>query len=202
MTNIVFVDIDGPLLPGKMHMFKENRTREKFATPMFDPWAVRCFNVWTKYADAKAVLSTNWVWHWEVDQLIRVMEENGLELNWHEQPVTPKRFSSGTRFHEILNWLEDNTDIEDDRFIAVDDDTSCAHIRNIIDEGHRDIYVAGDWIAVDYANGISMQNFEDGCKHLGIDIDDVKEGEFGIKKLTDEEKEQRQKDLEILSWCI
>jgi hypothetical protein len=201
MTNIVFVDIDGPLLPGKMHMFKENRSREKFATPMFDPWAIRCFNVWTKYADAKAVLSTNWVHSWEVDKLMDIMAQNGLELNWHEQPVTPKRFSS-SRHTEILDWLEDNTDVEGDRFIAVDDDTTCNHIRPIIDEMHRNIHILGDWIEVDFMNGISWKNFEDGCKHLGIDMEDIKEGEFGIKKLTAEEKEQRQKDLELLARCM
>lgn len=200
--NVIFVDIDGPLLPGKMHMFKENDTRGKpLATPTFDQWAVRCFNVWTKYANAKAVLSTNWVHHWEVDRLMEAFAENGLELDWHEHPVTPKRFTS-YRHTEILDWLEEYTDVEGDRFIAVDDDTTCQEIRPIIDSEHRDIHIIGDWVAVDYMNGISWKNFQDGCEHLGIDMEDVKEGEFGIKKLTEEEKEEQRKALEALSYCI
>lgn len=200
--NVIFVDIDGPLLPGKMHMFQENDTRGKpKATPFFDPWAVRCFNVWTKYANAKAVLSTNWTHSWEVDELVKAMEENGLELDWHDEIVTPRRFSPH-RAREILEWLEDNTDVEGDSFIAVDDDTTCSIIREVIDEGHRDILVTGDWIPVSFMDGISWQNFEDGCKHLGIDMDDIKEGEFGIKKLTEEEKAQRQKELELLINCM
>lgn len=200
--NVIFVDIDGPLLPGKMHMFKENRKKgEPFATPMFDPWAIRCFNVWTQYADAKAVLSTNWTHSWEVQKIKDVMAANGLMLDWHDEVLTPRRFSDH-RAREILEWLEDNTDVEGDRFIAVDDDTTCSILREVIDEGHRDIHILGDWIEVDYMNGLSWQNFEDGCKHLGIDMDDIKEGEFGIKKLTEEEKAQRQRDLDMLVNCM
>lgn len=204
--NIIFVDIDGPLLPRKMYLFHNNHKPHKVQTsqpdlhmPLFDPYAIRCFNLWAKYGQAQVVFSTNWGYSYSVEDLKAMMHHNGLEVEYHEQVVTPKRFSS-SRHTEILDWLRHYSQ-HGDRFLVVDDDTSCQYIQPILDD-EPNIKAIGGWVEIDFNDGINYDNFKKGCQFLGFDIDDVYEQEFNIKKLTKEEKEQRQKDLELLSRCI
>lgn len=171
--NVIFVDIDGPLLPRKMHIFSENRTNEQKAVPKFDEFAVRCFNLWAKYGNAKIVFSTYWEFYFTADELKRIMHLNGLAFDYHEDVITPKRMSS-TRNAEIASWLDNHPEVEN--FIAVDDDTSCKYIDNGVEDGT--IKVKGRWVEVDFDDGISWENFCDGCVGLGIDINEVLSNEF------------------------
>ena len=182
--NIIFVDIDGPLMSRKMHMFHQNRQvgKEK-AMPRFDEFSVRAFNLWAKYSNAKIVFSTAWAWNWTEDELKNVMRENGLGFDYHDVVTTPKKNESN-RVQEIAWWLYDNAK-QNDRYMIVDDDTSCQDINNFVD-----LPGIGGWINVDFDNGTSWDNFLDGCDLLQIDIDDIYEAEFGIPKLTDEEKQR------------
>jgi len=213
MSNYIFVDIDCPLLPTKLHLLKENRkiTRSKLyeAQPVFDEFAVRCFNLWTKYADAKIIFSTNWASApgIDADHLKMIMEMNGLKFKgqYHNEILTPKKFTS-QRGSEIWWWLIDNAK-DDDKFIAVDDDTSCYYVDSYISDAKEKGYVkvkdfTGKWIEVDSTDGLSYRNFLDGCEALGINLEDIDEGEFGIKPLTAEEKEKREKALDLLIQCM
>jgi len=195
--NIIFVDIDGPLLPRKMHMFHSNRrlginpdTGVGFY-PEFDQFAIRAFNLWAKYGNAKIVFSTNWAFSHTEAQLKEIMLLNGLGFDYHEKVFTPKKMTS-RRGNEIVWWLEDNTEAGD-KFIAVDDDTTCQDIQTLIDSTHRGtvIEAKGEWINVDYDNGMSWDNFIDGCEVLGIDLDVIYEDEFGIKPLSQKQKDYR-----------
>jgi len=195
--NIIFVDIDGPLLPRKMHMFHENRklginpdTNVGYY-PRFDEFAVRAFNLWAKYGNAKIVFSTHWAFNWNAEHLKEIMLLNGLGFDYHDELHTPKKRTSH-RSHEIVWWLEENTKAGD-KFIAVDDDTSCQDIPSLLESEHRDraIEAKGKWINVDFDNGLSWDNFLDGCEVLGIDIDVIYENEFGIKPLTQKQKDFR-----------
>ena len=195
--NIIFVDIDGPLLPRKMHMFHENRKLGINPEtgvgwyPKFDQFAVRAFNLWAKYGNAKIVFSTHWAFDHNTEQLQEIMLRNGLGFDYHDVLYTPKKMSS-RRCNEIMWWLHDNAK-EGDKFIAVDDDTSCHDIPRLIDneyKGHG-TDATGKWINVDYDSGMSWDNFLDGCDTLGIDMDVIYEQEFGIKPLTEEQKRVR-----------
>lgn len=200
--NIIFVDIDGPLLPRKMHMFHKNRVLGINPEtgvgyyPVFDEFAVRAFNLWAKYGDAKIVFSTNWAFSHNTEQLKEIMELNGLGFDYHDVLYTPKRMTSH-RSHEIVWWLHDNASA-DDKFIAVDDDTSCQDIPRLLESEHRPIDTKGEWIAVDFDNGLSWDNFIDGCEVLGINIDDIYENEFGIAPLTQKQKDFREGILDSL----
>ena len=211
MAKYIFVDIDGPLLPGKMHLFPINQkiTRAKLneAEPMFDQFAVRCFNLWAKYADAKIVFSTNWatgLTYPPDDHLKAIMFANGLDFTnrYHEDLLTPKRFTS-QRGTEIWGWLCD-TAKDGASFIAVDDDQECRHIKSYLEHAENNELpkVNGEWIEVDFTNGMSWDNFYDGCEALDINMDDINEGEFGIKPLTAEEKAKREEALKLLANCI
>jgi len=202
--NIIFVDIDGPLLPRKMHMFHSNRrtginpdTGVGFY-PEFDQFAVRAFNLWAKYGNAKIVFSTNWAFSHNEAQLKEIMMLNGLGFDYHEKVFTPKKMTS-RRSSEIVWWLEDNTEAGD-KFIAVDDDTTCQDIPLLLESENREKKIAavGEWINVDYDNGMSWDNFIDGCEVLGIDMDVIYEDEFGIVPLTQKQKDFRSGLLDSL----
>lgn len=207
MTNFIFVDFDGPLLPGKQHLFKENREAvEAFLKgnnpiPYFDPVAVRMHNLWAKYGNAKVVFSTSWARNFRGSlhdcekYLKQIMIENGYEGEFADACITPKRITSN-HIHEIQEWCDDNLQSED-KFIAVDD----ADLSFLANE--QCSYVSqGKWIQVDYSNGLSWKNFKDGCAHLDIDNDVLMQAEFGIAPLSPEQKAQRQRDLEIMLSCI
>ena len=206
MANYIFVDFDGPLLPGKMHLFDRNRkavaafTQGEDAIPYFDPVAVQMHNLWAKHGNAKVVFSTSWARHvrkWEETEayLKKVMRENGYTGDFAEDCITPKRNSSA-HIHEIQEWCYDNLKPED-RFIAVDD----ANL-SFLEHEHCIWYKQGKWIKVDYNNGLTWQNFKDGCEHLGVDNEQLLLQEFGIEPLTDEQKERNRKALEILAYAV
>ena len=200
--SIIFVDIDGPLLSRKSSLFHQNRkTGINSETgvghyPKFDEFAVRAFNLWAKYGEAKIVFSTAWAHNWSTEQLKEIMLLNGLGFDYHDVVHTPKKMTSA-RSHEIVWWLHDNATAED-KFIAVDDDTSCQDIPSLLESEHRPCATKGRWINVDYDNGVSWDNFLDGCDALDINIDDIYENEFGIKPLTQKQKDYRNGLLDSL----
>jgi hypothetical protein len=215
MSNYIFVDIDGPLLPGKMHLFQKNRKIRRSnlveANPIFDQFAVQAHNIWLKYSNAKIVFSTNWATAQNMtpEILIDIMSDNGLEFkgHYHDEILTPKKFTS-ERGSEIWWWLLDNAK-DGDTFLAVDDDQSCRYLAEYITPRDQDKHytkpkpnLSGKWLDINFTEGLSWANFIDGCEYLGIDIEDINEQEFGIKKLTKEEKIQREKDIELLARCM
>jgi hypothetical protein len=186
--NVIFVDIDGPLLPQKMHYFGQNRKsgKEPENYVMFDQWAVRVHNLWARYSNAKIVFCTHWTHSWKPEELKDLMKYNGLGFDYHEHCVTPKKMSSN-KVDEIYWWLEEHPECEN--FIAVEDDTTCRYLDEFIER--RGLAVKGRWIKVDYSDGISMKNFTDGCEQFGIDQEVLLFEEFGIPILTPEEKARR-----------
>jgi len=223
--NYIFVDIDGPLLPGKMHLYPINQSIERGklneAEPLFDNFAVQCFNIWAKYSNAKIIFSTNWataLYSYSNDEefkpetkLKKIMADNGLDFEgrYHDEILTPKKFTSA-RGSEIWWWLMDNAK-DGDKFIAVDDDGTCRYLEDYLkpreqDKNYLNGFVKpdliGKWIEVDFTDGMTWKNFHEGCDILGIDIEDVNEQEFGIKKLTKEEKKKREEALDLLTRCM
>ena len=205
MANYIFVDFDGPLLPGKMHLFANNRkVVDEFLKggspiPRFDPVAVRRHNLWVKYGNATVVFSTSWArtfrgtWQECETYLKLIMSENGFEGEYAEDCVTPKRRSS-EHIHEIQEWCYDNLKPED-KFIAVDD----ANLSFLADEQCA-YHKQSKWIKVDYNDGLSWKNFKDGCEHLGVDNETLLHQEFGIVPMTEEEKEAHRRLVSLLGY--
>lgn len=198
MANYIFVDFDGPLLPGKMHLFDSNRkaveafTRGEDVSPHFDPVAMRMHNLWAKHGNAKVVFSTSWARHvrkWDETEayLKKVMWDNGYEGEYADDCVTPKRRSS-EHIHEIQEWCYDNLKPED-RFIAVDD----ANLSFLSDDQCQ-WKAQGKWIQCNYNDGLTWKNFKDGCEWLQVDNDSMLHTEYGIVPKTEEEK-KRDRDL-------
>lgn len=184
---VIFVDIDGPLLPSKLHLLKINRRTGRDNPPEFDRFAVRAFNLWAKYSNAKIVFSTNWCCGYTSDELEYIMRVNGLAFDYHEDILTPKKFTS-SRHTEILDWLRNHPECKN--FIAVDDDQTCRYIEDFLQRAAGEtIEARGKWINVDFEDGLTLANFKDGCEQLGIDQDQLAFEEFGVKMRTAEEKE-------------
>ena len=205
MTNYIFVDFDGPLLPGKMHLYDSNRKaidaflKGDNPIPYFDPIAVRMHNLWAKYGNAKVVFSTSWArtfrgkWDDCEAYLKRIMVENGFEGEFAQNCVTPKRRSS-QHIHEIQEWCYDNLK-EGDKFIAVDDaDLS------FLDNDQCHWKTQGKWIKVNYNDGLTWQNFKDGCAFLDVDNEELLHKEFGIVPKTEEERARERELISLLGY--
>jgi hypothetical protein len=198
MANYIFVDFDGPLLPGKMHLFDSNRKavegfmRGEDVIPYFDPVAVQMHNLWAKHGNAKVVFSTSWARHvrnWKETEtyLKKVMRYNGYVGEFAEYCVTPKRRSS-SHIHEIQEWCYDNLKPED-RFIAVDDaDLS------FLSNDQCSWKAQGKWIQCDYNDGLTWKNFKEGCTWLQVDNASMLHIEYGIVPKSEEEI-KRERDL-------
>lgn len=199
---IIFIDIDGPLMPGKQWFVGQNRSLQKEFSDslpktlpdivergvLFDQAAVQMFNLWIKYSNAKIVLSTYWSNRLSKEILLQLFDYNGLYFTLHDDWCTPKRFSTKHRGNEIAGWLSQN---DHDKFLIVDDDKS------IKDRKELD----GNSVMVNFDSGLTSKDFTKGCTILGIDIEQVCEDEFGIKKLTEDEKKERETAFNILSQC-
>lgn len=180
--NIIFVDIDGPLLPARQWYVPENsrilqevkgntaeiqNSFELKKRIRFDPIAIAMFNTWVHFSKAKVVLSTNWVGHTSVPEILELCLINGMDIMLHTEPVTPK-FLSSNRYREISSWVEDFSNYINN-FIVWDDDYT-VHPDNLKngDPNSKGNLFAEHVVWVDYNNGTSTENFKYGCNQLGI----------------------------------
>jgi hypothetical protein len=196
MRNIIFVDIDGVLLPGKMHLFDRNRKAVSDflagspdgIVPYFDPVAVRIFQLWALHSNAQIVLCTNWAFGdtRHVGFVKHIMESNGLDFQYHTNPVTPRRLTSN-KLHNVGLWIDDYGQ-PGDNYLVVDDDSSLHHLNS--SDARMDWLQDNQHISAiipDYNDGLTWKHFKDGCAHLQIDNKKLLHLEFGIVPRTPEE---------------
>jgi hypothetical protein len=119
MKNILFLDIDGVMLPfykngGIFSLF--DSTLEKFPVN-----CVKALNRVIKETNCDIVISSDWRHHYDLKQLCAIFELNGIET----YPIDITGYVKGTlqnleesRIQEIYNWLSNNTT---DKWCALDD---------------------------------------------------------------------------------
>ena len=131
--NFIFIDIDGPLLPGRAHLDRQNRKfldafhggmkltelLEKHP-PVFDPWAVRAHNLLAKYSNARIVIVTNWRRWATIEELQRLFDSQGLVFEYAERASCMKRGLSSERVHDIACHIEECLP-DDSRALIIDD---------------------------------------------------------------------------------
>lgn len=189
---IVFIDIDGPLIPNNQWLIGENaklleehnfkigpnflRDWDTKKRIKFNPFCVWCFNMWAKYADALGVISSSWWMHSTREQLEELFELNGLNIKLHEDTATPRRMSS-YRCNEIKWWLDENPT---DKYLIVDDLYSLEprHLRNI---GSPFAELADHVVYVNEDDGLTRKDFELGCKILNLNSTEILKSEFRSK---------------------
>ena len=225
MNKVIFVDIDGPLMPGKQWFDSKNSNMRKQLGDVwwkkineleefdelitFDPIAVNFFNLWARMSDAEFVMATNWARWISEERLRAIFDRNGFDVKRiHEDWRTMRRFTSN-RIHEIGDWMVDHPEYTG---IIVDDDGDLKRYKKWFNdpEYQEEVLTKDDhdyWqeraklVAVDYTNGLTLDDFHFGCEGLGIKTEDVMHKVFGIVPLTEEEKKQREEDLELLVRC-
>lgn len=131
--NYLFIDIDGPLLPGRSHLFPENREFLKAFNdgmkltelmekhpPVFDSWGVRAHNLLAKYGNAKIVIVTNWRRWADIEEIKTLFKQQGLEFEYADRVSCAQRGFSSDRYHDIACHMEDYIE-EDARCLIIDD---------------------------------------------------------------------------------
>lgn len=133
---IIFLDMDGvmngypfldsiPDRPLSGFHEKENRT---WWEEMINPKCVERLQTIVEATEAKVVLSTSWRMFWEPDEMQEMLEDKGFAGEIIGK--TPRRgFSGGRRGQEIQQWLDD-TDLDIEAYVALDD---CAFMYPVTD---------------------------------------------------------------------
>lgn len=150
---IIFLDIDGVLATDKEYMTNRTKFREKYPEAMelhipypFNEDAVKVFNEILDETGCQIVLSSDWRFHWDLEEIDRIFKFNGVKKSPIGYTIKSKRKMS--------------SDLEDDRVWQ---------IKNYIET-----YNVKKWVAVDDLNLSSLgENFiltedTEGVKKLGV----------------------------------
>lgn len=157
---VLFVDVDGPLIPARALFLPENLQRTWVEQWRFDPCAVGMLNflAWA-VPDLHAVISSHRVGFaahvpgleglttldrafWE-----GIFEKNGLQLKLHHDWITPRRVGGDPKVIEIDRWLAKHPEVT--TFAVIDDDFNGAE--PITPRQVEDYHV----VARDYSSGLT-----------------------------------------------
>lgn len=120
---IIFLDIDGPMLPGRAYVLPENN---KVMPRSFDKIAVHSVLALLTRAPAKLVISSTWATMGR-ETFSEVLTENGIDPAFlHDDWMTPRKMSS-SRATEIKWWLEEHPEVT--HWVALDDDPTVYSLR-------------------------------------------------------------------------
>lgn len=132
-SNIVFIDIDGPLLPNRMWAASDNirlldqRVIDRSPHLRFDPGCVGLVVRLCRLAKARLVLASNWrrTWAHGQEALRAKLAGEGLTDDlWHDDWALPVLVGDrGNKACEIERWLDANP-IE--RAVLIDNDPIAA----------------------------------------------------------------------------
>lgn len=172
---IVFLDVDGPMVPGRAVMLNGNSFMTFGWT--FDPVAVSMLNfMYWAVPDMQIVIAS----HRFGDPRMRspfddvkdvhslefwtkLLEENGIAAPLHKMWHTPrKRFVPRPKHMEITDWLAANQDVE--KFVVLEDDLNGG---DSVSAAMRKRF---HLVAEDYDNGMTWRDFKMACSYLGLTL--------------------------------
>ena len=159
MRKIIFLDIDGPMVPGR-GIYMPGQT-----TPptLFDPCAVGLLNRMANMSGAKIVVQSSWRKPHVLDRLNSIYPDFSLKDYIIGQSVNAKHFTDDwvcpftpntNRWYDIALWLSRNPDVT--KYVVLDDD--------VFIHGHID---PNNLVSVDYNIGLTIDNYFDAMKVLG-----------------------------------
>jgi hypothetical protein len=139
VTSVVFLDIDGVLLPGRAWRLPENADlaaalRDGRHTPgeaaarvAFDRGAVERLNRLCEETGARLVVHSNWRHTVGPDATRAKLVEQGVdERHFHADWWTPtfRSFRSPRKYYDVVDWLDDHDMARDGPgFLVIDDET-------------------------------------------------------------------------------
>jgi hypothetical protein len=141
-NRVLFLDIDGPLIPGRAYMLP-NQTKPIVKT--FDPVAVSLINEACKNR-RQIVVHSSWLRYpenYEYD-LVGYMVKQGINRDlFHADPLCDGLIH--WRYNRIREWLARHPEVTD--YVVVDD------------EPDPDGHVKGHLVLVDFEDGLMMKQF-------------------------------------------
>ena len=154
MTNVIFLDIDGPMLSARTWIMHPEKKETLFAS--WDPVAVRLVNHLLQDSHAKLVVSSTWAGLGK-NEFIYHMGKNGMdpEVLWNETKHWTSHHWDLTqelsRDGEIKGWVKHHKDLIGN-WVAFDD---------------QPITGAGA-VQVSYDDGIQMEHYLKARECLGL----------------------------------
>jgi hypothetical protein len=115
---VVFLDIDGPMIPGRAYCLPENHGK---LVTRFDPVAVAMVLRLLHLAPAKLVISSTWRKHGR-ERMAADLVRNGICPSLLHEDWTTGDHRDGPfgRTLEILSWLDRHQEVT--HYVAVDDE--------------------------------------------------------------------------------
>lgn len=116
MSKVIFLDIDGPMIPVKCYMLPQHTTS---SARTFDPCATAMLQRILDLSGASIVISST---HGQrgIDHCVKLLGDNGIAPSYlHDDWITPRKMSS-YRIHEIRWWLDAHP--ETTHYVAIDDE--------------------------------------------------------------------------------
>lgn len=143
MLKVLFLDIDGVLLPGRAYALP-NQTNNPYVT-VFDPCAVAMLNEALRKQKRKIVVHSSWVKHWTKQEILTHLLGQGLrEEDFHEDWYTDPHFH--WRYDRVRDWMSRHKEVTD--WVVVDDE---------IPTNQEDLwFLKGHAIFTEFDEGITM----------------------------------------------
>lgn len=147
--NIVFLDIDGPMLSGRAWV-PWILGGGKGNLGLWDPIGVAMVNSLLREAPAQLVISSTWkILGYE--EFCDHLKKNQMDPKYlHEDWKTPRKFSS-TRSDEVHLWLEEHPEVQ--KWVSFDD---------------VEVYGEGA-ITVSFSDGITLDAYSRAREIFGLD---------------------------------
>ena len=126
---IIFLDIDGVLATNKEFATNRTKFREKYLWAKelrvpyrFNEGCVEVFNEILDLTDSEIVISSDWRFHWDLDELDKIFKANGVKKSPIFGTIKNKRKMSSDleddRVYQINEWVKFN---KPEKWIAIDD---------------------------------------------------------------------------------
>jgi hypothetical protein len=177
--NIIFLDIDGVMLPGKAILLPGNkqavvaRLDKRFSdsNPTFDPIAIHMINSIVNKAEATIVLNTTWAFGPDpaFSHIKNALIQNGLVDAFHStNPKTYTRFT-GSKLISFGDWVEDYG-IESDKYLVLDDDINSATFSTAVEYWATDGGQNFEALLVqpDYNEGLSWAHYKKSLEFFNV----------------------------------
>lgn len=186
---ILFLDVDGPMVPGRGRMLLGNSFL-KFGWT-FDPIAVSMLNfVYWACPDTYIVVGSHRLYDPRMRSpyegvpdphtkqfWVRLLEENGVAVPLHEDWHTPRMEFKGAyiprpKHQEVTDWLNQHPEVT--HFVTLEDDLNGGD--NVSSSMRKKFHLVGE----DYNNGLSWDDFKLMCHYMGLTLSHDKYAEWSM----------------------
>jgi len=145
---VIFLDIDGPLVPGRAYKSSTDECDLNGNRP-FDSMAVTMINRLIERSRAKVVISSAWSPIGKV-RMQSLLKEQGLEFRFHQDWTSFNR--EGNRRETIERWLARHPEIK--KYVAIDDNPVIAPLEGAV--------------LVNFEDGFLLRDYRHACDILGV----------------------------------